>query len=220
MNDFMPWALRIFGLIFIIMGIYSLAIGLRGFIRKKPFLVAARQHWWLTSFSVAPAVMIAIAFLFFMGDLLLLVSPLIFLMGFLILMLGVVIVFTWKLYDGYTIYGVTDESFRAALVSTLTKLNVPYEETISRLRLTEINADLQATVVAAMGTGQLRIKPKQHNPLLKQISDGMNEYYKSNPSEVNQNGYVFYTIIGLFCLIVASVLGLWFPSFFNNLSLP
>lgn len=212
MADFFPWMTRAISITFLIIGIYFLSIGLRGTITKRPFLLSARQLKWFLLLCCAPGLIYSVAIIFFFQRLSRHASALQFAQWLNIILLGVLIFVLWKQSSGYIVFGVTEESFREALVSALTKLNIPFQETISRLRLTEANADLQAAVNAGMGMAQLRIKPGQHGPLLKQIGETMSEYYRSTTVQVNQIACVVYTILGAFMIAFAGVLGLWLPS--------
>ena len=78
---------------------------------------------------------------------------------------------------GYTAYAVTDTSFREALLAALQKLQLPYEESLSVIRLTSINADLQVAVQSWMGTGIIKVKQRTHKPVLRQVVNAMNEYF-------------------------------------------
>ena len=67
---------------------------------------------------------------------------------------------------GYVAYAVTDTSFRDALLTSLQKLDLPYEETLSTIRLTSVEVDLQVSIQSWMGSGQIKIKQRGHNSLL------------------------------------------------------
>jgi hypothetical protein len=122
----------------------------------------------------------------------------------LVLMIVLVFVF-WRQMTGYMVFGVYDETFRDALTSTLNKLNIPFQETISKIRLVELDADLQAAVMAWMGTAQIRIKQRKHAHYMKQIADGMNEYYVATPVKVNNIAFIVYLILGILMLIMVAV---------------
>ena len=53
----------------------------------------------------------------------------------------VVLVTMYFTLPGYTMFGITDTSFREALLAALEKLQLPYEEVVSSIRLTSIEAD-------------------------------------------------------------------------------
>ncbi len=216
MSSFFSWTFRIFSLVFFIIGIYFLAIGLRGLITRKPFLLSARQPMWFMLLCLAPGLAVSLFFLVLLPDASLRRSPLPFLQGLNVLVFVVIVFVFWRQFSGYIAFGVTDESFREALVDSLTQLNIPFQETISRLRLTEAGADLQAAVTGWMGTAQLRIKPRQHGPLLKRIGEAMSDYYRSTAVQVNQTTCAVYATLGVFMIVVAGVFGLWLPDLFSR----
>ena len=66
----------------------------------------------------------------------------------------------WYQLKGYVAYAVTDTSFREALLAALQKLQYPHEETLSTIRLTSIDADLQVAVQSWMGAGVIKVKQR------------------------------------------------------------
>jgi hypothetical protein len=200
------WILRIaFGFI----AIPFLMIGLRGVVTKRPFLISLRHFVWLMSipillsvtafgevifdepFSAGPLIALNDD-LKFVGIILLIV----FLLPF-----GIAFFVMWKKTAGYSAYGVTDESFQEALHSALNKLNLPFEENIFCLRLTSIGADLQVSVQSSMGVGQITVKQTEHMPILKNIADAMNEYFKTSSGKLNRVASTIFIIVGALVII-------------------
>ena len=113
--------------------------------------------------------------------------------------------YVWKQMTGYTVIGVYDETFRDALTTALSKLNLPFQETVSKILLVELKADLQATVTAWAGMAQIRIKQREHSHYTKHIATEMNNYYKETPVKVNKSAFISYLAIGVLLLIAAAV---------------
>jgi hypothetical protein len=200
------WILRIaFGFI----AIPFLMIGLRGVVTKRPFLISLRHFVWLMSipillsvtafgevifdepFSDGPLIALNDGFKF-VGIILLIV----FLLPF-----GIAFFVMWKQVAGYSAFGVTDESFQDALHSALNKLNLPFEETIFSIRLTSIGADLQVSVQSSMGVGQLSIKQSEHRPILNNIANVMNEYFKTTSGKSKMTASICYIVVGALVII-------------------
>ena len=160
----------IFPLIFCVMALFFLAIGLRGIISRKPFLISLRWSFLLILLGFTPSLLLAIPFSGFGGGgslwMIQWISPAILLVGS---------IFLYFALKGYVAMGVTDVSFREGLLTSLAKLNLPYEETLGSIKLPTIGADLQAAVQSWIGTAQLRMKQRQFNPVLKDVVNGMNE---------------------------------------------
>ena len=180
------------------MGTFYSVIALRGIITRRPFLVSYR---WL----------LCLNFVFFIPSILLfLFIPVTFLSetslpgesSFLLLAKWLMpVVFTVGLvigcflFKGYSAYGVSDITFREALLKTLEKLQLSYEETLSSIhltsirhtliRLTSVDADLQVGVVSWMGSGIIKIKQREHRTLLKQIVSEMNTYFRMSATPSN-----------------------------------
>jgi hypothetical protein len=146
--------LWIFKVAFGIMAIPFLTVGLRAAVTKRPFLIPLRHFVWIMSISALLSVAAlgglifngpfnAFGFWFdFVGIMLLIVF---------LLPLGIAFFAIWRQPEEYSAFGVTDETFQEALHSALNKLNLPFEETIFRLRLTSIGADLQVAVQSSIG---------------------------------------------------------------------
>ncbi len=188
--------------LFGVMASFFLVIGLRGVITKKPFLTSA--HWLLALvlLGISPAMFQAlmlprIAVGSEMVGAIRWLSPAI---------LIVVVIFLCLTLRGYIAFGITEISFREGLLHSLRKLNLPYEGTLSAVKLPTLGADLQVAVQSWIGAGQLKMKQRIFSTKLREIACGMNEYYRSGAvSEVNLTCCVFYTIIGVFLLAVGGV---------------
>ena len=177
------------------MAVFLLGIGLRGFLTKRPFLFSAK---WLLLFMVVV----------FLGPIVTLIPspfpfsrPLQFTNWLPILMFPVMAVFFWLQMRGYLAFGITGKSFREGLVAALEKLQLPYEESLSSIRLTSVEADLQVAVQSWMGTGQIKVRQGRHGPLLKKIVQAMNEHFRASPVETNMISCVFFLILGIFAFI-------------------
>jgi hypothetical protein len=194
-----------------LMAIIFLILGLRGLVTRKPFLISARWLFALMVLGFAPS----------------LVSPFVFpmphpagvrLAGLTFLewinplMFVAILAFSWIMLQGYVAFAVTGGSFREGLLASIAKLDLPYEETLSAIRLPSLGADLQVAVQTWVGTGQVKVKPRRFRPVLQDIVRGMNEYYQASTVPVNLAGCGFYVVIGVFLLAFAVVFAVGMPS--------
>ena len=192
--------LIVFPIMFGLMAIFSLTVGLRGILTKRPFLVSNR--WHLSEMFV---VFIAVALLNISSllrgnlDAINWVSP---------LLLVIVLVMMWFELKGYTVYAVIDTSFREALLAALEKLQLPYEERLSVIRLTTIDADLQVSIQSWMGTGIIKVKQRGYHSVLKEVVNAMNEYFRISSVPTKMISCVFYLITG--GILVAFAIGMFF----------
>ena len=69
--------------------------------------------------------------------------------------------------QGYTLFGITDETARDALHYGLQKLDSPYEETLTKIKLPELNTELQISIQPWIGTGQMKIKDHSKGEFLR-----------------------------------------------------
>ena len=187
--------------LFGIMAVFMLAIGIRGIATKRPFLFPARWFIYVMSLGVLPAITEPVW--------LLLSDGVISSTGFSVfiwlnpLMFGCVLLMIWYQMKGYIAFGVTDDSFREALTSSLQKLNFPFEEQLSAIRLSSVEADFQVAVQSWMGVGQIKVKQTKHRPLLTQVVNEMNDFFLSTPARANMISCAFYTIMGVFMVFFA-----------------
>ena len=186
----------LFGLIAIL---YS-AIGLRGILSKQPFIVSNR--WNLSVMFVVFIPMVLLNILISLRgnfDVINWVT---------VLLLVVVLLMMWYQQKGYTAYAVTDTSFREALLAALKKLQLPYEESLSVIRLTTIDADLQVAIQSWMGTGIIKVKQPGYNSVLKEVVNAMNEYFRNSSVPTKMISCVFYLVTG--GIMVAFAIGMFF----------
>jgi len=115
---------------------------------------------------------------------------------------------------GYTIFGVTDTSFREALLAALQKLQLPYEEVLSSIRLTSIEADLQVSVQSWVGSGIIKIKQRKHRSQLTEIVTAMNEHFRTSSVSTNLITCIIYLVMG----ILMAALGIGAVFFFENIT--
>lgn len=181
-----------FPILFGIMALFFLVIGFRGILTKRPFLVSNR---WLLLIMFVVFVPLILQTLFFppAGSLLVKwLNPSIF---------TVVLVMMCFALKGYVAYGVTDTSFRDGLLAGLQKLQLPYEESLSIVRLPSVAADLQVSVQAWMGAGQIKVKQRGHGSLLTEIITEMNEHFRMSSTPANLTTCIFFVIMGVIMII-------------------
>lgn len=180
-------------ILFGMMAIFFLFIGLRGILTKRPFLIS--QRWFLSLMCAIFIPIILLQFsLPFPGDFSIMgwLQPLLF---------GIILLMMCYQMRGYMAYAVTDTSFREALVRALEKLQLPYEESLSLIRLTSIEADLQVSVQGWMGTGLIKVKQRAHRAALREIVKTMNEHFRMSVVSTNMISCVFSVVIGGFMVI-------------------
>jgi hypothetical protein len=167
------------------LGISFLVLGLTAILTKRPFLISGK--WWLLLMLVSLGPMMLFNLIFFPDSPTSWVGTLLS-GGFFLMM--------WYQLTGYVAFAVTDTSFREALFAALQKLQLPYEESLSVIRLTSIEVDLQVSVQSWIGMGNLKAKQKAHHSLLKEVANAMNEYYRASSVSRNVIFCVFLVVAG------------------------
>lgn len=150
----------VYPILFGIMSTFFLVIGLKGIITRRPFLVSNK---WLLYFMFVVLIPTILLFLF------LPVTTSFLLKWFNPAVFTVVLVMMYIMLKGYSAFGVSDITFREALITTLEKLQLSHEETLSSIRLTSVEADLQVSIHSWIGTGMIKVKQREHRALLTQI---------------------------------------------------
>jgi hypothetical protein len=191
--------IKSFGVINFTLGIvalWMLVIGLRGLIGRRPFLLPARSGFWLMVLVFVPTLLSPFRFwldggIESQGLSSLLVS---------LLMVAVLLIMVWKQTSGYMMVGLGEESFRQALQNTLKKLNFPFEESLSRVRLTTLEADLQVNIQSWMGTAYLRMRQPQHADSFRRIVNSLREEIAASTAQLNLTMCSFYIAFGILAL--------------------
>ena len=206
---------NIFPIVFIILGLYLFVTGLRGVITKKPFVFSAKSNFWLVALAFSPSI---VQTLYSFWDFFSSAAEgaedfewsLVLLLLFPLLIYPVVLAFIWRQMRGYTVLGVTDDSFRQALYAVLKDLRLPFEERLSKLRLTSIDADLEANVASWMGVAGLRIKQREHQETLERVANGLKRYFAGSHVSVNMVTCVYYIILGALVMASGGILASFF----------
>ena len=171
-----------------------LTIGLRGLLTRRPFLFPAKWLFVILMVVLFGPVVSLIPFAW----------PSQAMDWFPFVMFPVMAVFFWVQMKGYLAFAVTGKSFRDGLLVALDKLQLPYEESLSSIRLTSVEADLQVAVQSWIGTGQIKVRPGRHGPLLKKIVQAMKDYFRTDAVETNLIICVFFLILGIFSILMAA----------------
>lgn len=195
------WTITFYGIAMLIFGLYVAGIGLWGFVKKRPLVFAARQMMWLFFMLYIPInIQIFSSFSWERGF-----SFLNLMLIFQLAMMSLMVYLFYRQFTGYMIFGVSEETFREALTLVLNQLNLPFEETIARVRLPGIGADLQASVVPWMGTAQIRIKQREHTSYTKKIAQAMDTYYRTHPVKVQKFAFGLYLALGILLVLFTGV---------------
>ncbi len=200
---------RVFSIVFLIMfgllAAFFLVIGLRGILTRKPFLLSNRWLLSLMFIIFVPNIILPLILPSSTPFLVKWLNPVIF---------TVVLAMMCFALKGYAAYGVTDTSFREALLNALEKLQLPYEESLSSIRITSVDADLQVSIQSWLGAGMIKIKQRGHLSLLTEIVTAMNEYFRVSTTPAKLLTCIFYMIMG----VVMVIAGIGMSILFQNIN--
>ncbi|MCD4824454.1 MAG: hypothetical protein K8S55_07595 [Phycisphaerae bacterium] len=189
---------------FILMACFILFISIKGVLSQRPVFVPAKYFLVLMVIALFPQFVTSANMLFKgISDSM---DNLWMVWCFNAIMAACVLVFFWFQMKGYVAIGVSGDSFRDAIHFSLNKNNQPFEEKLSVINLTSINANLQIAIQSWIGFGQIKLKNSKDSKLLPQIVAGINEYYISNNIKPNNITSIFYIVTGVLMLIFSGVL--------------
>jgi hypothetical protein len=180
-----------------LMAIFYMGIGLRGFVKKKPFLISSR--WLLAAITLAFLPVILRPLLMYSSmfngglNLMMWTNPLMFLF---------LLAIFWFQLKGYSAYGITENSFRGALHSALKTLNIPFEETLSSVKLPSYAAELKVNINGGMGMAKIQMKHCSDAGLLSKIVGEMNLYFDRTDVETNKIAWLFHVIMAIFMALL------------------
>lgn len=208
-------------LVLVAMSIYFLFLGLKVFLTKKPFLIPAKYNFFVVFIAFATQLVMPISNLFRTSrykedsfDWFLIAMPL-----FLIVFYFVLLVYLWKTMQGYQIIGVNEDTFRTSLHSVLKKLGLPFEERLSKMRLTSLETDLESAVNAWSGVATIKIKDAKYKEVEKQIAENLRKEFQDDYLPVNLRTSYFYLITGSLMFVFMSGFSYWIwttESFWRN----
>lgn len=180
---------------------FLLAIGLRGLIHRRPFLISSRWLFVLCVLAFLPGLLRTGLHAF---------QPQAGALSTLGWMnLGMFLLFAvamWLVTAGYSAFGVTEASFRQGLYEALRRRGLPWEEALGGMNLPTEDAAVQVGMHSWIGTAQIKVLPRARSALLRDIAAGMNAYYRSATVPVNLAPCLIYAVMGGMLLVFAVVL--------------
>ena len=190
------WAMN---LVTLLMSVAFLALGLRGLITKKIMVFPSSRLLWVIAIAFLPLMLMPVLTYFDYPTLSFNYTTLLFNLG----IFGILLVTLRKQMNGYSLFGVTEDSLHEALAEALQKLNLPYEQSLSRIRLTSVPADLTVAIQPALGTAQISVKDARHRTTLQQIATVMSERFAAGAVPAKLTMFLFYLVFG--CLLMAFI---------------
>lgn len=175
-------------------------MGYQVFTARTPFLLPGRQ--WMRRLAVCfiPSLCVAaigIIYLLQVGE-----GLLSFFSILSTAQLAYVCVVWWRQPRGYMALGISEASFREALLTALDTQNIPYEEIMDHLWLTTIKQELIVTVLDRVGIGSLHFKKEGHEEVLARIAAEMNAYYEATAVTPNRRtAYRYFTFVLVLLLL-------------------
>ncbi|MCP4613537.1 MAG: hypothetical protein GY845_33015 [Planctomycetes bacterium] len=200
--DFLTLKIMMTTTISLLMAVFFFVIGGTVLIRKKPLVVSSRCFFGAVVLAFTP--LIVNPLIFFVepftknsGNIgiswIMLLSPLMFLF---------LLVFFWFQIQGYMLFGITDETVRDALHYGLQKLNSPFEEILTKIKLSELDTELQISLQSWMGTGLIKIKDRSKRAFLTKLAQHMRIYFKEHDIPTKNITVIFYMIMGGFMTLL------------------
>jgi hypothetical protein len=129
------WILILYAIVMIAFSLYTSGIGIWGLVKKRPLIIAARRQMWFLLIYVPITLQSFVPLFDSWGR----NDMFVIILSFIQVAMMILLVYaSWRQTTGYMIFGVSDETFLAALTSALKTLNLPFEETVSKMKLTSM----------------------------------------------------------------------------------
>lgn len=130
----------------------------------------------------------------------------------------VVLMIWFFLTGGYNIIGASYDSFHTALLSTLNKLDLPFQEKeavagqkeSSVIQLPSLNTNLH--IFINKSSGNIRIAGRKNQHILRTIVRELNTYYQENDVSINYRSAIGVVILGILTNVI--LFALLFFSFY------
>lgn len=186
-------------LIIYFMAFCFIFIGGKIIITKKPLIFHSRWMFLIILILYIPLILFQLrqAFPFDKSSYLTLTIP---------LMLFLLLIYVWFILRGFSIIGISSDSFRNALLYALQKSGLQYTETFNKISLPEINAEINIGMQTWMGTGQFRWKPISANKQMNELIKNIREYFRENDEKIKIITPLFYIIFGIIFIIMGVVI--------------
>lgn len=111
--------------------------------------------------------------------------------------------------QGYQIIGVNEDTFRTSLQNVLKKLGLPFEERLSKMRLTSLETDLESSVNAWSGVATIKIKDAKYKAVEKEIAENLRKEFQDDYLPVNLRTSYFYLITGSLMFVFMGAFSYW-----------
>ena len=178
---------------------------LRGIIFKRPFLISVRPWFWF--FGIFSSLLFFDIFFDFFYSPQERFAELEFISWVFVFAYVSTLAWMWFLMQGYTVYGVTNNSFREALFAALKAMNVQFQEDFSIIKIPAIPAEIQISFLNSCGCGSMRVKERKDQDFLQEVARRMNQYFKDNNVAINLVYARYQFLSAIFFLIM------WVPIF-------
>ncbi len=207
--------------VFILLSLYFLFLGANVLLTRKPYVMRTKYNFYVVFFALASQLIIPVRGVIQLSgsvdrdiDWFTMLSPI-----FLGLFYSVLLFFLWKTMQGYSVIGVDEESFRTSLVSVLTQLGLPFEERISKMRLTSLDTDLDSAINAWSGAATVKIRDAGHRKTEKKIAQGLQTHFSNEKVTLNLRTSYFYILVGSLLFLFSIGFAYWTwnrDSFWNS----
>lgn len=185
-----------FPVLFSILGLFYGWIAFSILFRKKPVIVSSNLVALLVTVTYIPIILLLV--LQFNGESRLglwqLLSPVAF--AFLLVFLVFVL-------RGFSVYGFGSDDFRRTLLAALAKLNVRVEEELGKIRLPDLETELNVAFQERLGTGMVKCKNRQKFDV-RDLRKALQAVVKEQDVQVKRLTAYFYIGFGVLMLTFSS----------------
>jgi hypothetical protein len=192
--EYLDLSNRIYPFIFLLIAVIFIAIGGAVYLRKKPIVLPSRAMFGLVLLCLLPSLISSVLINRMAADMSAEMSALQWLVpAMLLILLG----FMWVQMQGYVMIGITDDSFRKALVAELQAQGQEYQEELSRIVIPASGLEVQVAIQSWMGVGQFKCRTKAKQAEFIGLINGLKQRLNAEAMEINPVTSIFYIVIGI-----------------------
>lgn len=204
--DFFNYFMYLLCTILLISSVFFLNIGGKALLQSKPVIYKAKWLFYLQCLILVPGILYW-GYLFTSQ----LIYPTLYSYGIdwlqfvQMLFWSAQLIIFWFCFKGFIIVGVDDQNMEALLSHALHKNDIVHEKNLSKIKLIDLDTDLNVAVTSWMGVGQVKIKNGKYNQVLRALTKDMQYYIDSKEMAVQKISARIYLMTGVLklALIIA-----------------
>jgi len=168
-------------------------------LRGRPLLIRGRLLSWALLVIWAPLALAMLIIAYSVSD--------VSVACIAVLQIGVaalIILAARRAMRGYLIIGISENMFRESLQSALSRLGLPFQESVIGFTLPSLHETLRTSLAPRLGSAQFQMESPDHPEVLAQIAKRVEEHLRADPEPPSMVAPLIYGVAGLIVLALAA----------------